>query len=59
MRDIQDVLKQKELELEHIKMEMEALRIVAPLLEEESDNAEVDEIVRKDGTTGLPVKSWP
>ncbi len=35
MRNIYDVLRQKEAEVERVKKELQALRIVAPLLEEE------------------------
>ena len=35
MKNIYEVLRQKEMEMERIKMELQALRIAAPLLEEE------------------------
>jgi len=35
MKNIYDVLRQKEAEVERLKKELQALRIVAPLLEEE------------------------
>ena len=35
MRNIYEVLRQKETEIERLKRELQALRIVAPLLEEE------------------------
>ncbi len=35
MKNIYEVMRQKEAEIEHIKKELQALRIVAPLLEEE------------------------
>jgi hypothetical protein len=35
MKNIYDVLRQKETEIERLKKELQALRIVAPLLEEE------------------------
>jgi hypothetical protein len=38
MRDVYDVLRQKELELSRLEIEVEALRVVAPLL---SDDKEV------------------
>jgi hypothetical protein len=37
MRDVQEVLLQKELELAKVKTELEALRIVAKLLRDEED----------------------
>ena len=36
MRDLQDILKRKEVELERLSQEVEALRLVARLLSEES-----------------------
>jgi hypothetical protein len=62
MRDIGEVLNEKELQLEQVRREIEALRVVAPLLEDDSTpplHSEVDEITWKDGTTGQPVKAWP
>jgi len=35
MKNIYDVLRQKETEIERLKKELQALRVVAPLLEEE------------------------
>jgi hypothetical protein len=35
MKNIYEVLRQKEMEMERIKMELQALRIAAPLLDEE------------------------
>lgn len=35
MKNIYEILRQKEMEMERIKMELQALRIAAPLLEEE------------------------
>ncbi len=35
MKNIYDVLRQKETEIERLKKEIQALRVVAPLLEEE------------------------
>jgi hypothetical protein len=35
MKNIYDVMRQKEMEIESLKKELQALRIVAPLLEEE------------------------
>ena len=62
MRDVGDVLKERELMLETVRREVEALRLVAPLLADESDRngfPEPDEIVWKDVTTGQAVKGWP
>jgi len=35
MKNIYDVMRQKEAEIERLKKELQALRVVAPLLEEE------------------------
>lgn len=62
MRNIRDVLTEKELELEAVKRQVEALRLVVPLLSEESgglNTPQPDQIVWKDATTGVPVKAWP
>jgi hypothetical protein len=62
MRDISEVLKETEMKLEVVRREVEALRLVAPLLSDESDRLNVshsDEIAWKDASTGQPVKAWP
>ena len=38
MKNIYDVLRQKEAEIERLKKEIQALRVVAPLLEEDLPN---------------------
>jgi len=64
MRNPYQVLREKERELEKVKAEVEALRLVGPLLEGENTpseptTSESDE--RKDATTGLqiPKHQWP
>jgi len=65
MRNPYQVLREKELELQRVKREVEALRLVGPLLEGEdtaSDNTVKRESeARKDATTGLkiPTQKWP
>ncbi len=65
MRNPYEVLREKERELEEVKREVEALRLVGPLLEGEgtpSEKPTKTEIeVRKDGTTGQlpPDQKWP
>jgi len=39
MRDVTEILNGKERELERVRTEVQALRLVAPLLAEESDQA--------------------
>ena len=41
MKNIYDVLRQKELEIERLKKEIEALRLVAPMLEDKEATREV------------------
>lgn len=65
MRDIREVLNEKEIQLDTVRREVDALRLVAPLLAEESDDVRkppqpADQAVLKDATTGKPVKRlWP
>jgi len=51
MRNIYEVLRQKETEIEQLKKELQALRIVAPLLEEE--------LVAEAQVVPPPVRSYP
>jgi len=51
MRNIYEVLRQKETEIEQLKRELQALRIVAPLLEEE--------LVAEAQVVPPPVRSYP
>jgi chaperonin cofactor prefoldin len=65
MRNPYQVLREKERELEKVKHEVEALRLVGPLLTEEATasvkpaKAELDR--RKEATTGqiVPDQRWP
>jgi len=41
MKNIYDVIRQKELEIERLKKEIEALRVVAPMLEDKETAREV------------------
>jgi len=65
MRNPYQVLREKERELEKVNQEVEALRLVVPLLEGEdtaSDNtAKRESEARKEATTGLkiPTQKWP
>ena len=40
MKNVYEVLRQKEMELTRLEKEVEALRLVAPLLSEEKENAQ-------------------
>jgi len=62
MRNIWEVLRERELKLQAVKQELEELRLVAPLLDDElgrSGLPQPEEIVWKDATTGQTVKGWP
>ena len=70
MKDIDELLRQKEQELRIVEKEVEALRIVASLLTDESEASTKmrpqpeHSVGIKDGTTGsvlgdVPPKSWP
>ena len=41
MKNIYDVMRQKELEIERLKKEIEALRLVAPMLEDKEPAREI------------------
>lgn len=41
MKNVYEVLRQKEMELTRLEKEVEALRLVAPLLSEEKEGAEI------------------
>jgi hypothetical protein len=65
MRNPYQVLREKERELEKVKAEVEALRLVGPMLEGEdtasNEPAKNESEARKDATTGLkiPTQKWP
>jgi len=66
MRNVYQVLRDKELELERLSREVEALRLVVPLLAEEADgsprmSAQVAEKGFSKGvaTQQIPAVSWP
>ncbi len=40
MRDVYEILREKELQIERVKTEVEALRIATPLLGDETENQE-------------------
>ena len=42
MKNVYEVLRQKEMELTRLEKELAALRLVAPLLSEEKENADVE-----------------
>ncbi len=63
MRDVREVLNEKEVQLDVIRREVDALRLVALLLAENTDDIKkppqsAEQLVRKDGTSDESVK-WP
>jgi hypothetical protein len=61
MRDVGEVLNEKEIQLSVVRREVDALRLVAPLLAEESDGVKKPpQSVDQDAITDAPVKKkWP
>ncbi len=55
MRDVHEVLREKEQALERVRREAEALRIVAPLLAQEVTDSLRQQAIPKDATTGEPI----
>jgi hypothetical protein len=51
MKNIYDVMRQKELEIDRLKKEIEALRVVAPMLEDKEPAREI-------ATSASPVKTY-
>ncbi len=63
MPDVREVLNEKEVQLDAIRQEVDALRLVALLLAENTDDIKkppqsAEQLVRKDGTSDESVK-WP
>jgi hypothetical protein len=63
MRDIYEVLREKEHALERVRREIEALRAVAPLLADDATSgpAYPPDAGRKEATSGqqVPTTKWP
>ena len=52
MKNIHDVMRQKELDIQRLKKEIEALRIVVPMLgDKETTPAQTDSATQNTGTT--------
>lgn len=63
MRDLYQVLEQKELEIEHVRRQIEALHLVIPLLAEDADRIEhrpvsLLSVSQFRGTATVGVKGW-
>ena len=59
MRNVYEVLRQKELELARLEKEVEALRVAAPLLSEEKEMAETGSGNKPTLATTNPVPQQP
>jgi hypothetical protein len=62
MKNIYEVLREKELDLARLRTEVEALRVVAPLLSERSGELNDDPVVRRPDlawTPALERNKWP
>ena len=59
MRDVYEVLRQKELEVSRLKQEVEALRVAAPLLSDgEAENDNQPTLPRAVNDTPQPDSGW-
>jgi hypothetical protein len=58
MKNVYEVLRQKELELSRLEKEVEALRVAAPLLSDDKDIA-VDAVPKPTLTTTTPAPQQP
>ena len=62
MKDLFQVLKQKKIELERVRREIEALRLVIPLLAEDEDWIEhglASPVLQFRGSGPASAKGWP
>jgi len=51
MKDVYELLRQKELEISRLEIEVEALRVVAPLLSEDEEVSHDDQLIATRSTT--------
>jgi len=59
MKNVYEVLRQKELELTRLEKEVEALRIAAPLLSEEKEGVEATGVNKSATVSGATVSQQP
>jgi hypothetical protein len=59
MKNVYEVLRQKELELARLEKEVEALRVAAPLLSDDKDVAATETAVSKPTLSATPAVSQP
>ncbi|HEX6804323.1 MAG TPA: hypothetical protein VF133_11640 [Terriglobales bacterium] len=57
MKNVYEVLRQKELELSRLEKEVEALRVAAPLLSDDKDAAAAETTTAKPTLTATPAAS--
>ncbi len=59
MKNVYEVLRQKELELSRLEKEVEALRVAAPLLSDDKDIAADTAVAKPTLTTAAPAPQQP
>ena len=59
MKDVYEVLREKELQKEQVEREVECLKIVAPLLSEESEQETLPEETKPEFKAPAKRRMWP
>ena len=59
MKEVYEVLREKELQKARVEREVECLKIVAPLLSEESEREAVPEESKPEAKAPVKRKMWP
>jgi hypothetical protein len=59
LKDIHEVLREKELQKARVEREIECLKIVAPLLSEESERKAVPEDTKPEANAPVKRRIWP
>jgi hypothetical protein len=59
LKDIYEVLREKELQKARVEREVECLKIVAPLLSEESEREAVPEETKPEAKAPVKRRTWP
>jgi hypothetical protein len=59
LKDIFEVLTEKELQMARVEREVECLKIVAPLLSEESEREAVPEEIKPEAKAPVKGRIWP
>jgi hypothetical protein len=59
LKEVYEVLRQKELQKARVEREVECLKIVAPLLSEENERDALPEETRPEAKTPVKRRVWP